>query len=69
MLVYLLSLVLCGLYASDTLIIAFNYRFHSVNPSSAKLLLLAESLKLAISSGEGGPEARTLWFAARATLT
>lgn len=50
MLVYLLAGVLCCLYASDTVLVAHNYRFHASNPPSAQLLLLAEAAKLALST-------------------
>lgn len=50
MLVFVLAFVLCLLYASDSIIISYCYRLYSNNPSSAKLLLLAETAKLLIAS-------------------
>lgn len=49
-LVVLLAAVLCVLYASDTVIIANNYRFYDTNPPGSKLVLLAEVLKLFIAT-------------------
>jgi hypothetical protein len=45
----LIALVLCLLYASDTIIISYCYRTFVSNPSSVKLLLLAEAVKLSIA--------------------
>lgn len=50
MLVFVLAFILCCLYTSDTVIISYCYRFYAHNPSSTKLLLLSEALKLAIAS-------------------
>jgi len=50
MLVFVLAALLCCLYASDTIIISYCYRVYAHNPSSAKLLLLSEALKLLIAS-------------------
>lgn len=50
MLVYILAALLCCLYAADTIIISYCYRFFPANPSSSKLLLLAEGLKLFIAT-------------------
>lgn len=49
MLLFVIALVLCLLYASDTIIISHCYRTFASNPSSAKLLLLAEAVKLSIA--------------------
>lgn len=59
MLVLVLAFILCCLYASDTIIISYCYRFYSHNPCSAKLLLLSEGLKLAIAT--------SLWFTEKQT--
>lgn len=50
MLVVLLAGVLCCLYVSDTLLLAFNYRFYAANPPSAQLLLLTEASKFVLSA-------------------
>jgi hypothetical protein len=49
-LIYLLAGALCALYTSDTLLVAYNYRYHSINPPSSKLLFYAEALKLLLAS-------------------
>jgi hypothetical protein len=64
MLVLVLSFVLCCLYASDTVIIAYNYKFYAQNPASAKLIFLAEVLKLCIASSLYWAEGRTAAAAA-----
>lgn len=56
---FVLASVLCCLYAADSIIISFCYRFYAHNPSSTKLLLLAEALKLVIAASlclTEGPE-------------
>jgi hypothetical protein len=49
-LIYLLAGALCALYTADTLLVAYNYRYHSINPPSSKLLFYAEALKLLLAS-------------------
>lgn len=47
---YVFAGILCTLYAADTVLVAYNYRFYSYNPPSSKLLLLAEAVKLLVAS-------------------
>lgn len=54
-----LASVLCCLYAADSIIIFYCDRSYAHNPSSTKLLLLAEALKLVIAASlylTEGPE-------------
>jgi hypothetical protein len=54
-----LASLLCCLYAADSILISYCYRFYAHNPSSTKLLLLAEALKLLIAASlylTEGPE-------------
>lgn len=50
MLVFVLTALLCFLYATETIILSYCYRSYAHNPASAKLLLLSEAVKLFIAS-------------------
>jgi hypothetical protein len=50
LLIYILAAALCVVYTTDTVIVAYNYRFFASNPPSSKLLFLAEALKLLTAS-------------------
>lgn len=50
-LLYACAVALCFMYITDTIIMAYNYRFYpGQNPPSSKLLFLAEALKLMMAS-------------------
>ncbi|WIA14349.1 hypothetical protein OEZ85_002878 [Tetradesmus obliquus] len=50
MLIYGLAAILCGLYATDTILVAYSYRTWSDNPHSSQLLFLSEGLKLFLAT-------------------
>lgn len=50
MLLLLLAAVLCLLYVSDSVLVAYTYRAYYSNPSSTKLLFLAAIAKFIIAS-------------------
>lgn len=49
-LIYACAAALLICYTTDTVIVAYNYRFFSANPPSSKLLFLAELLKLCLAT-------------------
>lgn len=50
MLLFVLTALLCFLYAADNVVMTHCYRHYVHNPASAKLLLLSEAVKLFIAS-------------------
>jgi hypothetical protein len=50
MLVFVLTALLCFLYAANNVILSHCYRYYAHNPATVKLLLLSEAVKLFIAS-------------------